>query len=258
MPNREKILFKNRITEKVNFFRNSVLLTAMLSMLIGCSSTLLTQPTPVPVSLPASEPQTEVVEQIVDAGSPQKEAIPSKEQQEIIKEAPPIQTGMVFAKTVFDGVVKTSYVRLTIVDQEDETKDYQLYIGSKERQKEFPWGVQTVKPGYFFIELPMGKYKISSISIPVGTTVATEPMDINFNVDDTSVLYLGTLKVYGTRERIRLGGLPLIKPGFEYTLQILNEQKEALTEIESRFPELHKNMQVQLMKLNQDSNLINK
>ena len=117
--------------------------------------------------------------------------------------------GLIFAKTIFEGIVKTSYVELAIVDQSDESKKFQLIIGDKERQKNFPWEVQAVKPGYFFIELPEGQYRIKSMSIPVGTTKAQEPIDIVFDVTAKQATYLGTLKVSGTKEKIKLGGVPV-------------------------------------------------
>jgi len=162
--------------------------------------------------------------------------------------------GTVFAKTVFDGVVKTSYVQLTIVDFNDPKKEFQLIIGDKARQKNLPWNIQTVKPGYFFINLPVGHYTINSITIPVGTTLATEPMDVSFDVELDKTIYLGTLRVIGEKERIKLGGVPIIKPGFEYTLQILDERTEAQKEFSSRFPEHGDRIDYQLMEVNAFNN----
>ncbi len=161
-----------------------------------------------------------------------------------------IPSGSVFAKTVFEGVVKTSYVQLSIVDITDPQKVFQLIIGDKDRQKNLPWNIQTVKPGYFFIDLPVGRYRINSITIPVGTTLATEPMDVSFDVELDKTIYLGTLRVIGEKERIKLGGVPIIKPGFEYTLQVLDERTEAQKEFLRRFPEHHGSIDYQLMEIN--------
>ena len=64
------------------------------------------------------------------------------------EEVPVVPQGMIFAKTQFEGVVKKSYIRLTIVDQQDKSKVYHLYIGDKSRQLDFPWNTQTIQPGY--------------------------------------------------------------------------------------------------------------
>jgi len=160
----------------------------------------------------------------------------------------PTPTGTIFAKTVFEGVVKTSYVQLAIVDTHDPAKVYDLYIGDQARQKSFPWNMQTVSPGYFFVELPPGTYRFQSITIPVGTTLATEPMDVVFEVFADKIVYLGTLRVMGIDEKIRIGGVPIIKPGFEYALQVLDERDEAKAELKTRFPEQKNELVFMLMK----------
>lgn len=161
-----------------------------------------------------------------------------------------VPLGTVFAKTEFSGVVQTSYIELSIVDQVDETKTYTLVIGDKSRQMSFPWKVQTVQPGYFFIELPVGTYHIHSISIPVGSTTADEPMDVVFHVKEGKVVYLGTLKVMGTKERIKLGGVPVLKPGFEYLAEVIDERAEALLQLRERFPQLTGEIEFGLMTIN--------
>lgn len=165
-----------------------------------------------------------------------------------------VPVGTIFGKTIFEGVVKTSYVRFTIVDQSDPAKTYQLYIGDKARQKSFPWKTQTVKPGYFFIDLPEGDYRITTISIPVGTTLAAEPMDITFGVEADRIVYLGTLKVVGTKQRVRLGGVPIIKPGFEYQVQMTDDSEEADTELRRRFPELKDKIESRLFNVRLPAN----
>jgi hypothetical protein len=165
-----------------------------------------------------------------------------------------VKTGMIFAKTAFEGVVKASYVRLSIVDQSDHQRTHQLVIGDEARQQNFPWEVQKVQSGYFFIELPVGLYRIQSISIPVGTTVATEPMDIAFHVRPNKVIYIGTLNVVGTKEKIKIGGMPVIQPGFEYRVDLIDERDQAIHELHQRFPKKSDKIEVHLMQINQHSN----
>ena len=165
-----------------------------------------------------------------------------------------LMIGMIFAKTDFSGVVKTSYVQLAIVDQSDENKSYVLIIGDEARQLNFPWKTQTVNPGYFFIELPVGRYKIRSLTIPVGQTTATEPMDINFEVKANKITYMGTLKVDGMKEKIKLGGVPLIKPGFEYSIEIVDQREEAVLELKKRYPQRKGDVEFRLMEINRPTN----
>ncbi|MCA9398581.1 MAG: hypothetical protein KC618_02445 [Candidatus Omnitrophica bacterium] len=169
-------------------------------------------------------------------------------------EPKPSAKGIVFAKTEFHGVVQTAYVKLVLEHLEDETKKFQLNIGEKGGGSPFTWDVKNVEPGYFYIELPEGKYKISSISIPVGSSTATENVDLRFNVIAGEIQYIGTLKVVGTKEKIKLGGVPVIKPGFEYIIEILNEKEEALTTFQQRYPHVEGKVNVDLMILNKKTN----
>ena len=166
---------------------------------------------------------------------------------------PAISTGLVFAKTQFEGVVKTAYIELSIVDDTDPNKKYQLFIGDKARQVAFPWISQTVNPGYFFIELPEGGYHIYAISIPVGRTTADEAMDMTFHVQKNKIIYMGTLHVTGTKETIKLGGVPVIKPGFEYVADVIDERDEAFPELRERFPRLKGEVVVELMRFKESS-----
>ena len=159
-----------------------------------------------------------------------------------------VPVGSVFAKTQFDGVVKTSYVQLTILHADDE-KDFRLVIGDKDRQRNLPWEIETVEPGYFFIALPVGEYRIKEIAIPVGTTTAVEPIDIAFSVTEDKMTYLGTLKVLGLKEKIKLGGVPVIKPGFEYEVEVVDERDEALQELRIRRPESVLSVEINVMKI---------
>src|SRR3989338_7614133 len=122
--------------------------------------------------------------------------------------------GMIFGKTEFLGILKTSYVKLYLADQVHPKRKYILHIGERMEQEIFRWQMMPVKPGYYFINLPVGKYKIYAVGIPVGSTMAIEDMDIAFEVFADKAVYVGTLRVLGTKERIKVGGVPVIKPGF--------------------------------------------
>lgn len=159
----------------------------------------------------------------------------------------PPRPGIVFAKTIFEGVVQASYVRLSFIERSLPQKVYRLYIGDKVRQQGFPWVGEAVHPDYFLIDLPPGQYRIIEIAIPVGTTLAHEPMDVEFTVESGKGIYLGTMHVKGTKERVKLGGVPLIQPGFEYELDIRDERENALAEFRRRIPDFHSDLKVLLM-----------
>jgi len=217
--------------------------------LTGCAAKQPKIP-PAPVLLPA-EPVT--IEKVEPLPATAEEVLTADEEE--AQPEPIVPTGQVFAKTIFEGLVKTSYVQLEIVDTTDPEKIFQLYIGDKERQKNFPWKMQKVMPGYFHIELPVGVYQVQSISIPVGQDNAIEPMDVLFEVQEGVTVYLGTLKVIGTRERIKLGGVPLIRPGFEYRIEFSHNRQEAVTEFRSRFPDLDPLLSVGLFRINRVDNI---
>ena len=160
--------------------------------------------------------------------------------------------GVIFAKTDFQGVLNTSYVTLFIEDTEDPFHKFELHVGEKTPSATFPWEVKIVKPGYFFIELPAGQYKIFSISIPVGSTLATEESHIYFDVLPDIITYVGTLRIVGTKEKIKLGGVPVIKPGFDYSAQVVDEQREGLAIFKERYPGVPSQIQVKLMEIKQN------
>ena len=158
--------------------------------------------------------------------------------------------GVIFAKTDFVGILKTKYVRLMFEDV--HTGDvFQLYIADKTSGADFPsWMANPVEPGYFFIELPAGTYKISSVSIPVGSALATETSEIRFDVLPNAIVYLGTLKMTGIKEKIKLGGFPVIQPGFDYDAAVVDEQAEGIKAFREKYPQVTDKVVVQLMKLN--------
>lgn len=218
-----------------------IFIVILVGVLAGCKTI------PAPVTVPAQLPAPQSTALAKEKRRPLK---PRPEQPIVIPEinmddVPP--QGKIFAKTEFEGVVKKSFIRLTIIDREDHDKIYKLYIGDKSRQLDF-WNAETIQPGYFLIDLPAGSYAIASLSIPVGSTLATELMNVVFDVKPDKTVYLGTLSVVGTREKIKFGGVPVIKPGFEYTVRVENEFREALPEFTRRFPDSRARLDVQLMK----------
>lgn len=176
--------------------------------------------------------------------------IPADQSAQKELETPIERHGIVFAKTRFEGVLKTIYVRLKIVDVKNPIRTYELHIGEKSASQPFSFNVRTVNPGYFYIELPVGLYRITSVSIPVGGTMATEAINLSFEVLPDQISYLGTLRLIGTKERIKLGGVPVIKPGFEYEVVVLNEFQEGLQSFKQRFPNVPGVITSQLMTVN--------
>lgn len=151
------------------------------------------------------------------------------------------QKGIVFGSTEFLGVLKASYARIH-------------FTGQRENTHQFDLDIRYQSTAYFFLELPAGVYKITSISIPVGSTTAVEPADIEMMVSANKVTYIGALTFNGTKERIKLGGVPVIRPGFEYTVQLNNAYDAAVKAFYVKYPNDKKEIQTQLMVLNQNAN----
>lgn len=182
------------------------------------------------IALENNEPQPEVM----DGAS--QEPLPAR--------------GVILAKTDFQGVLLTNYVRLGVKGPLGASVEkFQIHIGEKTGQKTFPWEIKTVQPGYFTLELLEGQYEIFDITIPVAATTATEAVNIHFEVLPDAVTYLGTLQLVGTKERIKLGGVPVIKPGFDYDVRILNQENEGLQIFQQRFVETSFKMHSGLMQL---------
>lgn len=156
------------------------------------------------------------------------------------------KSGVVFAKTDFSGLLNNRFVKLLFIGHKPENK-FQIYVGEPEDKTQMPQSAKSVTAGYFFIELPEDEYTISSVSIPVGSTLAQEPMNVKFKVEADMISYIGTLKVVGTKEKIRLGGVPVIKPGFEYTVEIVDEWQEALETFKERYPNIPQEIKLHLM-----------
>lgn len=156
--------------------------------------------------------------------------------------------GIIFGKADFRGLLKVQYVKLSIADEDYPEKQYELLFGDRDENNAPVWDARPVEPHYFFLELPVGRYRITAISIPVGTTLATESTDIAFTVERETVIYLGTLRVTGTDQKIRFGGVPLLRPGFAYRVEILNEIEEALHKFRLKYPAMQREIQVQLMR----------
>ena len=64
------------------------------------------------------------------------------------------------------------------------------------------------------------------------------------------ISYLGTLKIDGTGERIKLGGVPVIQPGFEYIINIIDESQEAEIYFRQRYPEIQNEIVNNMMRVN--------
>jgi len=159
--------------------------------------------------------------------------------------------GIIFAKTEFEGLLETRYVKFLFEDLDDPGHKFQIHIGEAPGQQNFPWEVKAVKPGYFFVELPAGRYRITSITIPVGTATASEPMNVTLEVVSNEVTYVGTLKMIGTKERIKLGGVPVIKPGFEYTISVLDQREEGAEAFKKNYPDFPHGVSVRLMEVHE-------
>lgn len=145
------------------------------------------------------------------------------------------QVGLIAGKTDFRGLLKAPYVRFSIVRRDDPSKRFFFYIGNKGNQSVVPWGEDTVvEPGYFTLQMEPGPYKITRIAIPVGSTVAEEDLELDFEVIAGKTYYVGTLDIEGTKEKVKFGGVPLIRPGFSYRLAVKDEMDEAVMEMRER------------------------
>jgi len=224
-----------------------IILLIAVSTLCGCATsrkTSVSAGTPAGIAL---EGPLKVEMEPLDT-SPELQNIKGEELEEYAQ-----KKGVIFAKTDFQGLLETRYVKFLFEDQDDPGHKFQLHIGESSGQQTFPWDVKTVKPGYFFVELPVGRYKISSISIPVGSTTATEEMGVMLEVVPDTICYAGTLKMVGTKERIKLGGVPVIKPGFEYTVEVLDEREEGVAAFRQSYPNFPHDISIKLMQVNVSS-----
>ena len=218
----------------------------LLAVIIACSGCVSAGRThPADKRLEQIIPEKKGMEASTEAAPPQLQNIKGEELEEYIQ-----KKGVIFAKTEFSGLLATRYVKFLFTDKEDSEHKFQLLIGETAEQQAFPWDVKTVRPGYFFVELPAGKYTIESVSIPVGSTTATEDMNVDLEVLANTICYVGTLKMVGTKERIKLGGLPVIKPGFEYTVEVIDEREEGAAAFKQNYPNYPYGVSIKLMKVN--------
>lgn len=186
-----------------------------------------------------------VPEKDMEAALPQLQNIKGEELEEYIQ-----KKGVIFAKTDFSGLLATRYVKFLFTDKDDPEHKFQLHIAEMTGQQTFPWEVKAVRPGYFFVEFPIGRYTITSVTIPVGSTTATEDMNVDLEVVADTICYVGTLKMVGTKERIKLGGVPVIKPGFEYTVEVIDEREEGAAAFKQNYPNYPRGVSIKLMKVN--------
>ena len=213
--------------------RRILVLLPVLCVLAGCASTSSSKKI-IASDVPLNENVT--INPVAPSVVPVKTAVKA-----------PVLDGIIFGKADFRGVLKVEYVKLNIVDEENPEKQYELLFGERDENNAPTWDARPSEPHYFFLELPAGRYRITTISIPVGTTLATESTDISFTVEKETVIYLGTLRVTGTDQKIRFGGVPLLRPGFEYRVEILNEKEEAIRRFKIKYPDIQRDIQVKLM-----------
>lgn len=147
------------------------------------------------------------------------------------------KTSLVFLKTDFQGVLKTNYIKLTIISKSDPNKRVNINLGEKVEAILSNQEESHQYPGYVYFELPKGDYQISTISVLAGTTSVTEALNLDFSVILEKNNYLGTLVINGTKEKIKLGGVPFIKPSFDYQLHILDERAEAEQNFKQKYPQ---------------------
>ena len=55
----------------------------------------------------------------------------------------------------------------------------------------------------------------------------------------------------GTKEKIKLGGVPVIKPGFEYTIEVIDEREEGSEAFNKNYPDFPHGVSIKLMQVNQ-------
>ncbi len=164
---------------------------------------------------------------------------------------PARERAFAFGKTDFKGLLKVSYVRLLVARRDDLSKQYSFIFGSKANQNVLPWKEgRLIEPGYFYWHIPPGAYRITQIAIPVGTTMAEEEVAIDFEVRSGTVSYLGTLDVDGTKERVKFGGVPVMRPGFEYVITVRDEFDEALQVLKKRYADVRSAFKKELFRVN--------
>lgn len=83
--------------------------------------------------------------------------------------------------------------------------------------------------------------------------MATEEMDVSLEVIPDAICYVGTLKMVGTKEKIKLGGVPVIKPGFEYTVEVIDEREEGAAAFNRNYPDFPHGVLIKLMQVNTPS-----
>ncbi|OGX28461.1 MAG: hypothetical protein A2705_03595 [Omnitrophica WOR_2 bacterium RIFCSPHIGHO2_01_FULL_52_10] len=219
--------------------RKAVPFFVFILLVSGCATAPARRPPGPKVRLPGTVVFTE------QEPSGGLENIGSKDMREYVR-----RRGVVFAKTDFQGVLQATYVRLRIAGEGKYTHSFYLDIEGKPEENSLSGSGKMVKPGYFFIELPAGSYRISSIAIPVGSTLAEEDISISFEVLPNAVVYMGTLKVVGTGERVKLGGVPVIKPGFDYETAVFDERREGIYAFHKRYPDIPVEIETRLMRVN--------
>lgn len=165
------------------------------------------------------------------------------------KVAEDVITGTVFGNVTFSGILNKPYVTFSISRVTRPEYKFQLHIGNKKNKEDPTRTIYTDQNGYFFMTLPEGQYQITSISIPVSSTLAVEMIDIIFDVNLNEAAYIGHLSVEGTKEKIHWGGIPVVKPGFEYLTTLKKDEWEAYNFYKRIFPDSTLNPVTRMMKV---------
>ncbi|MBF0484740.1 MAG: hypothetical protein HQL25_08570 [Candidatus Omnitrophica bacterium] len=216
-----------------------IIILFMLLVLSGCS---VTSKPKIPTKIISNKMSVTALK--TDSTGSMVSSIPNASVQK------PLSKGSVFAKTDFEGILKTTYVKLVFVNVFKPSEEHILIVGDKSKQNPLGGSSETVEPGYFFIELPVGQYRIINAAIPVGSSLAEEKVDVGFEVVPSKVNYIGTLHMIGTKEKIKFGGIPVVKPGFDYSISIIDEREEGLKMFALKYPDKIGQFIVNLMKIN--------
>ncbi len=200
----------------------------------GCATTQSTKPVSETNIIEKAESIAEELKQQPTVDTADAEVLV---QEEIEGEGPLVPTGIVFGKVNFTGVLNKSYALLSIKSLSDESTRFNLTLGDRKQDESLPWQITTTEAGYFFMELPEGAYQMTDISIPVSSTLAVEPINILFNARVDAALYIGDLMIEGTKEKINWGGIPVIKPGFEYEAKANQNTLKAFEVFRQTYPE---------------------
>ncbi len=168
---------------------------------------------------------------------------------------------VVFGKVIYNSddffFKRIPFLKFKIRNIADTEIKYNLKLGDAESMFALPWNLKFFKSEYFFIELEPGNYEIYSISMPYGrdlSNIISETTSIIFSIEPNSISYLGTLQLTILKNTTKVGGLPLLKAGFVYKANLLDEQEEAVKEFRIKYPLLSEEIKIKLMNIKQITN----